>query len=142
MFGAPEIKTEWLPEIPQNIEPVRPAPLQVEVGDTALEKWPLYDPIKTAYSSWGNAQWAQIGLGNFQKTIDLGNGIKLELVKVPAWVANGIRMKCLRQLQRLTSHSGLVVLRLQMNSIGHSILNMTAETNTGMVTSSDDVDIP
>ena len=84
MFGAPEIKTEWLPEIPQNIEPVRPAPLQVEVGDTALEKWPLYDPIKTAYSSWGNAQWAQIGLGNFQKTIDLGNGIKLELVKVPA----------------------------------------------------------
>lgn len=84
MFGAPEIKTEWLPEIPQHIEPVRPAPLQVEVGDTALEKWPLYDPIKTAYSSWGNAQWAQIGLGNFQKTIDLGNGIKLELVKVPA----------------------------------------------------------
>lgn len=84
MFGAPKVDTEWLPEIPQNIEPAMPEALQKEIGDTLLSGWPFYDPQKSVYGSWGNTYWKQLNLGNFQKTIDLGNGVTLELVKIPA----------------------------------------------------------
>lgn len=84
MFGAPKSTAEWLPEIPENVEPVRFEKKVVQVGDTALEKWPLYDPVKTPYANWDKAQWKQLGLGCFQKTIQLGEGISLELIKVPA----------------------------------------------------------
>lgn len=84
MFGAPKVDTEWLPEIPQNIEAAMPEALQKEIGDTLLSGWPFYDPQKSVYGSWGNTYWKQLNLGNFQKTIDLGNGVTLELVKIPA----------------------------------------------------------
>ena len=84
MFGAPESTAEWLPEIPQNIEPVRFEKEQKPLGDTLLAKWPLYDPTEKSYAQWDNTQWKQLALGNFQKSIPLGNGITLELVKIPA----------------------------------------------------------
>ena len=84
MFGAPKSTAEWLPEIPQNIEPVRFEKEQKPLGDTVLDKWPVYDPTQKAYSQWGDTQWKQLALGNFQKSIPLGNGITLELVKIPA----------------------------------------------------------
>lgn len=84
MFGTPVSKDEWLPEIPQNIQPIMPERIAKELGDTLLDKWPLYDPIKTAYASWGKAHNKQLDLGCFQKSIPLGNGLTLELVKIPA----------------------------------------------------------
>ena len=84
MFGTPESTAEWLPEIPQNIEPVRFEKEQKPLGDTLLAKWPLYDPTEKSYAQWDNTQWKQLALGNFQKSIPLGNGITLELVKIPA----------------------------------------------------------
>lgn len=84
MLGTPKSNDEWLPEIPQNIEPVRFEKEIKPKGDTVLDKWPTYDPTQTAYSSWGDAHWKQLSLGNYQKSIPLGNGITLELIKVPA----------------------------------------------------------
>lgn len=84
MFGAPKVDTEWLPELPQNITPVVPEQTAMEVGDTVLAGWPLYNPTTSQNGSWGKAYQRQLSLGNFQQTIDLGNGVKLELVKVPA----------------------------------------------------------
>ena len=84
MFGTPKSTAEWLPEIPQNIEPVRFEKEKKPLGDTILAKWPMYDPTQKGYAEWGEAQWKQLGLGNFQKSIPLGNGLTLELVKVPA----------------------------------------------------------
>ena len=84
MFGAPESTAEWLPEIPENVAPVLPEKMETATGDTVLEKWPVYDPIRKPYEQWWDTQWKQLGLGNFQKSIPLGNGLTLELVKVPA----------------------------------------------------------
>ena len=84
MFGAPKTNHEWLPEIPQNVEPVRFEKEQKAIGDTVLQGWPLYDPVKTSYVQWTHAQNKQLALGNFQKSIPLGNGVTLELVKIPA----------------------------------------------------------
>lgn len=84
MFGAPVSTAEWLPEIPQNIQPVRFEKEKKPLGDTLLAKWPIYDPTKKAYAQWGDTHRKQLALGNFQKSIPLGNGITLELVKVPA----------------------------------------------------------
>lgn len=84
MFGAPECNEEWLPEIPQDIKPVMPERLTMQVGDTALAKWPIYNPEKSAYANWGDTQWKQLNLGYIQQSLSLGNGITLELVKVPA----------------------------------------------------------
>lgn len=84
MFGAPKIDTEWLPEIQSNIIPISPEPLTKEVGDTVMSNWPMYNPMKSVYGSWGTSYRKQLNLGNFQKTIDLGNGVTLELVKIPA----------------------------------------------------------
>lgn len=69
MFGAPKVDTEWLPEIPQNIEAAMPEALQKEIGDTLLSGWPFYDPQKSVYGSWGNTYWKQLNLGNFQKQL-------------------------------------------------------------------------
>lgn len=84
MFGTPKTDPEYLPEIPTDIRPVKAEKRIVETGDTLLENWPLYDPAKTKYGTWGKSQDKQIHLGNFQKSIPLGNGLTLELVKVPA----------------------------------------------------------
>lgn len=84
MFGAPKVNHEWLPEIPQNVKPVLPEKEQEAIGDTLLQGWPLYDPIRVPYAGWTAAQDKQLALGNIQKSIPLGNGITLELVKIPA----------------------------------------------------------
>ena len=80
MFGLEFDDLELMPEIPtvkaQLPEPVVPQP----PGDTAaIAGWPHFDARDTEYEDW-----AQINMGEYQKSIDLGNGIRLEMVKVPA----------------------------------------------------------
>ncbi len=84
MFGGLPSNNEWLPEIPQQIEPVIPEKLPRVAGETVLESWPVYDPVQQPYESWWSTYGKQLSLGNFQKSIPLGNGLTLELVKVPA----------------------------------------------------------
>lgn len=84
MFGAPQIDTEYLPEIPENIQPAKNVKSVISVGDTILENWPFYNPAKTKYDSWGKSHDKQIQQGNYKKSIPLGNGLTIELVKVPA----------------------------------------------------------
>lgn len=84
MFGTPKTDDEWLPEIDTTQVPVRPEPKEVIKGETSLENWPYYNPTKTKYASWGNTHGKQLALGEYQRSIPLGNGITLEMVKVPA----------------------------------------------------------
>lgn len=84
MFGAPKTNFEWLPEIDSTAVPVIPLRPELAKGDSTLEGWPYYDPIKTNYSSWDNAHQKQLSLGYSQMSIPLADGITLEMVKVPA----------------------------------------------------------
>lgn len=84
MFGTPKRDTEWLPEIDENTTPVIPEKEEITIGETELENWPLYNPEKGEYDSWKKPQNIQTNLVNINKTIDLGNGIRLELVKIPS----------------------------------------------------------
>ncbi|MDR1981826.1 MAG: SUMF1/EgtB/PvdO family nonheme iron enzyme [Tannerellaceae bacterium] len=86
MFCAPVDDLEWLPEIKTDIVSVLPEKKTLEKGESALDNWPLYDPVNTSYHDWSAAQNAQLGLDNFQKKIDLGDGVALELVKIPSGV--------------------------------------------------------
>lgn len=80
MFG---VKIEDLTVIkePQiGIEPVLPIQLDVQLGDTTTIKgWPRY---KAEHINRYEA-WDQVNLGQYQKNIDLGDGVMLSLVKVP-----------------------------------------------------------
>jgi formylglycine-generating enzyme required for sulfatase activity len=80
MFGVELDDIEWLPEIPA-VKPERPAAKPpVPIGDTAkIKGWPHGRP-----GGEGFEDWAQINLGEYQKSIDLGNGVKLDMIKVPA----------------------------------------------------------
>ncbi len=84
MFGGPVCNDEWLPEIPEIKESVIPEKIAIEKGETTLKDWPMYDPVQTSYGSWGNTHNKQLELGNFQKSIPLGNGSSIDLVKIPA----------------------------------------------------------
>ncbi|WP_129698401.1 SUMF1/EgtB/PvdO family nonheme iron enzyme [Parabacteroides goldsteinii] len=85
MFEAPNHKNmEWLPEIPQNIEFIKPKKQIVEQGDSIAEGWPLYDPSKQPYAKWTATQQKQMVLGNYRMEIDLGDGVVLNLIKVPS----------------------------------------------------------
>lgn len=82
MLNLEAVDLEWLPELPQGIVAELPKKNQQNaVGDTAaLKGWPHYKG-----SNINNYEaWNQVGLGQYQKNIDLGNGMKLELIKVPA----------------------------------------------------------
>ena len=80
MFCVELEDIEWLPEIPE-VKPERPAPVApVAIGDTAkIKGWPHGRP-----GGEGFEDWTQINLGEYQKDIDLGNGLKLAMIKVPA----------------------------------------------------------
>ncbi|MDR0700291.1 MAG: SUMF1/EgtB/PvdO family nonheme iron enzyme, partial [Tannerella sp.] len=80
MFGVELDDIEWMPEIP-SVKPELPAPEQpVALGDTArIKGWPHGKP-----GGEGFEDWTQIDLGEYQKSIDLGDGVKLEMIKVPA----------------------------------------------------------
>lgn len=84
MFGAPKRDTEWLPEIESDITPVIPEKTEIAVGDTVLKNWPLYDPLSGEYDTWKKPQNIQANLVSINKIIELGDGIRLELVKIPA----------------------------------------------------------
>jgi formylglycine-generating enzyme required for sulfatase activity len=80
MFGVELEDIEWLPEIPE-VKPERPAPEPATaVGDTAeIKGWPHGVP-----GGEGFEDWTQINLGEYQRNIDLGEGVKLAMIKVPA----------------------------------------------------------
>ena len=85
MFEAPNHKNmEWLPVIPQNIEFIKPKKQIMEQGDSIAEGWPLYDPSKQPYAKWTATQQKQMALGNYRMEIDLGDGVVLNLIKVPS----------------------------------------------------------
>lgn len=82
MLNLEAVDLEWLPELPQGIVAELPKKVQPNaVGDTATIKgWPHYKGADiNNYEAWN-----QVGLGQYQKSIDLGNGLKLQLIKVPA----------------------------------------------------------
>ncbi|MEG1543197.1 MAG: SUMF1/EgtB/PvdO family nonheme iron enzyme [Tannerellaceae bacterium] len=84
MFGAPEHATEYLPELPTGIAFQQPEKQTLAIGDTLLKGWPLYDPTKQPYDRWSAAHNKQMALGDFQRTIEIADGIRLQLIKVPA----------------------------------------------------------
>ncbi len=84
MFGAPAHDMEWLPELPTGIAYEKPDRPMVNIGDTALKGWPLYDPEAKPYVAWSKPQNLQIALGNFQMTIEIAPGVELRMIKVPA----------------------------------------------------------
>jgi formylglycine-generating enzyme required for sulfatase activity len=84
MLGTPKVDIEYLPELKENIEPIMPIQVKTVVEDIALAGWPLYDPIKSRYGAWGKAHGKQLALGNIHKKITLGDGVALELIKIPA----------------------------------------------------------
>jgi hypothetical protein len=79
IFGVELDDIEWMPEIPE-VKPELPAPKQqIALGDTAeIKGWPHGKPGGEGFEDWN-----QIRLGEYQKNIDLGNGVKLEMIKVP-----------------------------------------------------------
>lgn len=79
MFGLGYEDIEWLPELKTDVAYSAPAKLPaVEKDALELEKWPRFKG-GTQYEDWG-----QIGLGEYRSSIDLGNGIRIQLIKVPA----------------------------------------------------------
>ncbi|MDR1097372.1 MAG: SUMF1/EgtB/PvdO family nonheme iron enzyme, partial [Tannerella sp.] len=81
VFGVELDDIEWMPEIPEVKPEYPPAKPLVPLGDTAkIKGWPHNaQPGNERFEDW-----TQIHLGEFQKSIDLGNGVKLEMIKVPA----------------------------------------------------------
>lgn len=84
MFGAPKHDMEWLPELPTGIAYEKPERPAVNVGDTVLQGWPLYDPQTKPYEAWSGPQNRQIALGNYQMEIEIADGVSLRMIKVPA----------------------------------------------------------
>lgn len=72
MFQVKDRDLSWLPE-KQNIEPIKPEVPSKQVTPVQLEGWPLKNNFQH-----------QINLGNFQKEIELADGIVLKMIKVPA----------------------------------------------------------
>lgn len=75
MFGAPEQNMEWLPEIPADIKFQQPEKAMVAIGDTLLEGWPIPK---------NQAENRQVNLNRYQMTLEIADGINLQLIKVPA----------------------------------------------------------
>jgi formylglycine-generating enzyme required for sulfatase activity len=81
MFGVELEDIEWLPELPKTPQPILPKRARKPVGDTIqIAGWPHYKPQE----AHGNPEWSQLNLGEYLTSIDLGDGVKLELAKVPA----------------------------------------------------------
>ena len=83
LYGGTVEDPEVYPEMPERrIEPVEPAPVtKPKVEVPRVPEWP-FDAAE--------AQRRQTSAGQTHRTIDLGNGIKLEMVLVPAgWFVMG-----------------------------------------------------
>lgn len=75
MFGAPEQDMEWLPEIPTDIKFQQPEKAAVAIGDTLLKGWPIQKK---------QAEDMQVNLSRYQMTLEIAEGVTLQLIKVPA----------------------------------------------------------
>lgn len=81
MLGLEPENLEYLPELQPSV--IAPAPKSVvaPLGDTTTIKgWPHYAGEAINRYTADN----QIALGQYQRSIDLGGGLKLHLIKVPA----------------------------------------------------------
>ncbi len=80
MLGLDLEDIEWLPELKTDTPFTAPEQPAEIVGDTAvLEGWPHYRAGKQYYEANN-----QVGLGDYRMSIDLGEGVKLHFIKVPA----------------------------------------------------------
>lgn len=73
MFGVAPRDLEWMPEVKQGI--VAEIPEQPAVDNTPapeVKGWPF------------GGEGRQIGFNYYRKTVDLGNGVEMKLIKVPA----------------------------------------------------------
>lgn len=81
MFGVKLVDLEVVKEPKTGIEPFNPQRKEVALGDTtSIKGWPHYK----AENINNYDAWVQLSLGSYQKNVDMGNGVKLALIKVPA----------------------------------------------------------
>lgn len=117
----------------------------VNIGDTALKGWPLYDPEAKPYVAWSKPQNLQIALGNFQMTIEIAPGVELRMIKVPAgsFIMGSTRQPDEMPQTAVTIDKPFWIGHLKSRT-GNSVLsirNMTAVTSIATVISSDGVAI-
>jgi formylglycine-generating enzyme required for sulfatase activity len=77
LYAGIDEDPEAYPEMPENtIEPIRPKSVpEAKVDVPRLAKWPF---------DAGEAKRRQAGAGQIHRMIDLGNGVELEMVLIPA----------------------------------------------------------
>ena len=74
MFNITEPDLEELPPIPSGIIPQHPESMDIDKGIDSIPGWPL---------DRRSIENRQIGLGQYQVTIPLADGISLDMVKIP-----------------------------------------------------------
>lgn len=74
MFNVVEPDLETLPPIPTGIVAEHPAKLKIHKGTDSIAGWPI---------ERRTIENRQVALGVFQETINLADGVSLEMVKVP-----------------------------------------------------------
>ncbi|MCC6145068.1 MAG: SUMF1/EgtB/PvdO family nonheme iron enzyme [Candidatus Hydrogenedentes bacterium] len=75
-YTGMDLDTEWLPPMPQPVDPlVTELPAETPVAPVTLPGWPLPS---------GDAVMQQASEGTTRRTIDLGEGVTIELAWIPA----------------------------------------------------------
>lgn len=75
MFAAPKEDEEYLPEIAANTKSIILIETKTDKGLDKMDGWPF---------NKGKADDMQLALGNLRRSISLGNGVTLQLIKIPA----------------------------------------------------------
>lgn len=73
---------EWLPEIPQQIVPLRPQPRTLDQGVDSIAGFPFYthQPATKRNAAYNK----QLALGHIRQRIEIAEGVTLELQRIPA----------------------------------------------------------
>lgn len=81
MLGLEHEDIEWLPEVPTDVVRIAPTKLEEITTDVdTLKGWPHYDSKNiNRYDAWN-----QVKLNNYQASINIGDGLKIDIIKVPA----------------------------------------------------------
>lgn len=74
MFNVIEPEIEYLPELPEGIVPVMPEKRSLNKGVDAIPGWPVERNV---------IENRQIGLGQYQVSIPLADGVSIDMVKIP-----------------------------------------------------------
>lgn len=78
MFDVEPMDLEWIPEYIENIRNEKAPKTEPDKGITELKGWGHYK-AGANYEAWN-----QINLGQYQKSIEIAPGLRLDLIKVPA----------------------------------------------------------